>query len=243
MQEIRCDEIIVDGISARNVVLCNSQKANCLTLSMLENLLEIETTFRDSLLILSASGNSFCAGLDLKEVAAMGTPADHLERLIPLYAALASHPAPTLSLVTGSARGGGVGLACAVTIVIASPGATFALPSDPAYHVSAEIPLEVVVDRRSVGIDCARELLRTTASAVQCLNAQLIDAMAPANDFEAILHSGTEFLKNRNLLGRTDLNNPLSARTIGRLQELRRQSTSIDALEELRRVLPARPSK
>jgi enoyl-CoA hydratase len=71
--------------------------------------------------LLTHTGTTFCAGADLREGA--GTPQD----LVVLLRALVDSPKPVVALVTGHVRAGGLGLLAACDIVVAGPGATFAL--------------------------------------------------------------------------------------------------------------------
>ncbi|HUK12766.1 MAG TPA: enoyl-CoA hydratase/isomerase family protein [Thermoanaerobaculaceae bacterium] len=81
-------------------------------------------------LILAGSGRNFCAGADLRELAATADAplAAHLadaNRLAATYAALLRCPLLTVAAVHGAAYGGGAGLAAACDLVVASPAARF----------------------------------------------------------------------------------------------------------------------
>jgi polyketide biosynthesis enoyl-CoA hydratase PksH len=73
---------------------------------------------------------SFCAGLDLERISDPSTVfgARDIMAFAELLDALRFAPQPVVALVDGSALGGGVGLAAAADLVIASPRASFALP-------------------------------------------------------------------------------------------------------------------
>ncbi len=71
----------------------------------------------------------FCRGMDLS--ALTGETADtsmSLRRFAACLSRLRHAPRPTLALVDGEALGGGVGLAAACDVVLATPRASFALP-------------------------------------------------------------------------------------------------------------------
>lgn len=70
--------------------------------------------------LLTHTGNTFCAGADLREGA--GTPRD----LVALLRALVECPKPVAAAVTGHVRAGGLGLLGACDISAAGPEATFA---------------------------------------------------------------------------------------------------------------------
>lgn len=81
-------------------------------------------------LILAGEGRNFCAGADLRGLlAGAGAPlairVAEAQHLAALYAALLRCPLLTVAVVHGAAYGGGVGLAGACDLVIASPQARF----------------------------------------------------------------------------------------------------------------------
>ncbi len=79
--------------------------------------------------LLTANGNSFCAGGDLKEFGGKDDLADHIREVLsylhPAIERLDSLDVPVVAAVRGSAAGAGLGLACAADIVLASPDAKF----------------------------------------------------------------------------------------------------------------------
>lgn len=80
--------------------------------------------------MIDSEGPEFCAGMDL--AGALARSRAELEagfrRYAECLARLQGGPAATIAVVAGSASGGGVGLAAACDLVVAAPGATFALP-------------------------------------------------------------------------------------------------------------------
>jgi methylglutaconyl-CoA hydratase len=76
--------------------------------------------------------NIFCAGADLKERALMATQLENVETTVTnlrtTFHRLASLPIPTIAAIEGIAFGGGMELASAVDIRIASLSAIFGLP-------------------------------------------------------------------------------------------------------------------
>jgi enoyl-CoA hydratase/carnithine racemase len=82
-------------------------------------------------IVLTGSGSSFCAGLDLKERAAdvaAGGPDTAGEEAIALNMALREHPAVLIAAVNGMALGGGVTLLNSCDLALASSEATLACP-------------------------------------------------------------------------------------------------------------------
>ena len=83
-------------------------------------------------LMLGGRGPSFCAGADIramKESTALSFEENLAEatKLGGMFAALADLPKPVVGRIHGNVFGGGVGLACACDIVVASDEAVFAL--------------------------------------------------------------------------------------------------------------------
>jgi methylglutaconyl-CoA hydratase len=84
-------------------------------------------------LLLAAAGSAFCAGVDLNVMLAIGRGpaaenAADAARLAALLLELRACPKPSIALVQGAAYGGGVGLACACDLALASVDARFRLP-------------------------------------------------------------------------------------------------------------------
>ena len=80
-------------------------------------------------IVLTGVGPAFCAGADLKEIAAerAGTPPDsQAPAMSALFTAVLDAPKPVLVKLNGSARAGGIGLVAAADIALAPQSATFA---------------------------------------------------------------------------------------------------------------------
>ena len=80
-------------------------------------------------IVLRAEGRGFCAGVDIKELAA------HPERIVAVNAgnyasfrAVHRNPVPVIVAVHGFVLGGGIGLAGAADMIVASECATFGVP-------------------------------------------------------------------------------------------------------------------
>lgn len=147
-----------------------------LTASHVEHLLAaLEGDSDATFVTLEGEGDAFCQGLDLSEVVRPGGDVRRsLERYAALLRAIATTPRPVLALVGGPAMGGGVGLAAAADLVLATPRATFALPE----ALFGLIPAMVfpVVARR-VGPAPARRLAMgaVTISAEEAWRLGLVD--------------------------------------------------------------------
>lgn len=153
-------------------------------------------------LVLSGAGGHFCAGADLGGFLALmqtepGQAGDPIARYNRQFGALlerlAALPVPTIAVVTGSAMGGGCGLAAACDHVIAADDATFAMPEVTLGVAPAQIAPFVV---RRAGARRARWLMlggaRLEASAA--LGAGLADVVVPPGGLRAALESDLRLL-------------------------------------------------
>jgi len=159
-----------DGAVAR-LTLSRPERRNALTHAMM---LELEDAFarvRDDptcrVLVLRGAGGHFCAGGDLDAMADMppkpGNGADD-----PLVAAyrqfgdalltLNALPQATISIVEGSAVGGGFGMACCSDVVILHDSAKFGLPEPRWGFIPSQVIPFVV---RRLGEGQARDLAVT----------------------------------------------------------------------------------
>ncbi|WP_149564013.1 enoyl-CoA hydratase family protein [Streptomyces cacaoi] len=76
--------------------------------------------------LLTHTGNTFCAGADLSEAGAQQGPTEAPLALARLLRTVVEFPKPVVARVTGHVRAGGTGLLAACDISVAGPGATFA---------------------------------------------------------------------------------------------------------------------
>jgi enoyl-CoA hydratase len=79
--------------------------------------------------LLTAGGKGFCAGVDIKELAADSSLIVEVNRACyEAFRAVYECPVPVIAAVQGYCLGGGIGLAGSADLVIASDDATFGLP-------------------------------------------------------------------------------------------------------------------
>jgi len=119
------------------LLLNRPDKLNALSIQMLDELLlcldethkKISSQTLQALIIKSTTPKAFCVGADLSERLAMNENAvrDVLDKLRLVMDSIASLEVPTVALIEGAAFGGGLELALACDIRVASPAATMGL--------------------------------------------------------------------------------------------------------------------
>jgi isohexenylglutaconyl-CoA hydratase len=125
---------------------------NAMSLAMIHELLSVlalaEADAGVRVLVMRGAGGHFCAGADIKDLAAARTrpAADGQDPVAETNAmfgrlclAYARTPLPLVCLLEGSVMGGGFGLACVSDISIASTTTVFALPETSLGVVPAQI--------------------------------------------------------------------------------------------------------
>jgi methylglutaconyl-CoA hydratase len=113
--------------------------------------------------VLSGAGTAFCAGMDLKEAAAVDTAPDSEEQTVAtlqefadLLKRLHTLPKPTIAAVNGDAIAGGAGLMAACDVVVAAEIARIGYPEVRRGLVAAVVMHDLT---RQVGDRRARQLL------------------------------------------------------------------------------------
>jgi enoyl-CoA hydratase/carnithine racemase len=112
------------------IILDRPEKRNALSIELSRAILEaVGSAVHDAgigAIVVSANGKSFCAGMDLDEVASGATDetSSVQEQIFTLGARTSK---PLIAAVHGAALGGGTGLVANFHIVIAEPTATFGL--------------------------------------------------------------------------------------------------------------------
>jgi enoyl-CoA hydratase/carnithine racemase len=173
----------------------NARKANILSVPVMEALLaELarlaqERTLR--VLVLTGAGERcFIGGADVREMAALdhaSAPA-FIGRLRGLCEAVRLFPAPVVARINGWCLGGGLELAMACDLRVASTAAKFAMP-----EVKLGIPsvIHAALMPRLIGLGRARWMILTgaTIDAQRALDWGLVDAVASPAELDAAVAS------------------------------------------------------
>lgn len=122
------------GVPAARLTLDSPHNRNALSASLVEQLYDgLRRAAADPAVravVLTHTGNTFCAGADLSQ-ATNGDPfeaaAGRATELAALLRAIVECPVPVLAAVDGHVRAGGLGLVGACDIAVAGPRSTFAL--------------------------------------------------------------------------------------------------------------------
>jgi enoyl-CoA hydratase/carnithine racemase len=117
-----------DDGAVRTVVLSRPERRNALRPSDLDALEAAVVESDAPVIYLRGAGSSFCAGADLDHVATLDDPETFARRGQRVATALAESRSVVVAGIDGAARGGGVELALACDLRIATPDATFGEP-------------------------------------------------------------------------------------------------------------------
>jgi methylglutaconyl-CoA hydratase len=151
--------LTIHGAVAR-VTLDRPDKRNALRRETIESLraaLKQAQARETRVLVFAATGDVFCAGMDLEQMqqraAGANAAAEFLEDSR-VYAALLQEiltlPVPVIAAVQGPVLAGGMGIVCACDIVIAAEDAWFSLP-EPARGITAAIVAPLLIHRIGAG--------------------------------------------------------------------------------------------
>jgi len=150
-------------------------------------------------IVLAGSGKHFSAGADLQwmqraSAADLEWNLQDARRFAGMYARIDSCPKPTIARVQGAALGGGVGLACACDIAIASDNASFSV-SEAKFGILPSVIGPYVVN--AVGRRQARRLALTTSriGAEEALRMGLVQQVVPQDQLdEAVTRTVADLL-------------------------------------------------
>jgi methylmalonyl-CoA decarboxylase len=189
------------------IVLNNVQKRNALSEALIVEVTTALDSFREqgiraSILRAPTGAKIWSAGHDVGELPNRGRdPLGWSDSLRILIRAIQEFPAPIIALIEGGVWGGGCEVAMACDMLVATPGATFAIT--PAklgvpYNLGGVLTL-----MNMIPLPVAREMLFTAQPipAAQALNLGIINYVKPPEEIEAFVY---------NLAGHIVTNSPLS---------------------------------
>jgi methylglutaconyl-CoA hydratase len=148
------------------LTLSRAEKRNAISQALIAELLAALAEVERSpahVLIITAEGTAFCAGMDLDDLRALAaqTPQEnlaHSQRIATLFRTLYEFPKTTIAAVNGAAVAGGAGLATLCDFTLASTAASFGFTEVRIGFVPAIVSAFLL---RQVGEKHARDLLLT----------------------------------------------------------------------------------
>ncbi|HEV8690377.1 MAG TPA: enoyl-CoA hydratase-related protein [Ideonella sp.] len=180
-----------------HLTLNRPEVRNAMSLAMVEALLaalaDAEAAGDVRAIVLRGAGGHFCAGGDLKDMAAAQSAGDPIDAMAAVSArfgelcvAFAKTGIATVAVVEGSVMGGGFGLACVADLVIAGSSAVFRLPETSLGVVPAQIA-PFLVER--LGYAEARRLAVTGGKldSTQALGLRLVHEVHAASALDSVV--------------------------------------------------------
>lgn len=151
------------------------------------------------ILVVRGAGEHFCAGADISELT-NGPGGEYARVNWNAEEALANFPGPTVALIRGNCVGGGVSIATACDIRIATTDAVFGITPAKLGIVYPTNALERVV--RLIGPSATKHLMYTgeLVDADRALRIGLVDEVVAAADIEARVQSLVEVMVQRSSL-------------------------------------------
>lgn len=189
------------------VILNNPSRRNALSMEMWAALPEILFEAVDAetrVLVLRGAEGHFCAGADINDVAGSladaGVENGYRERNARAEATLANFARPTIAAIEGNCVGGGVQLAVACDIRIATSSATFGIT--PSKLGVTYPPLALLRIASLIGPSQTKRLIYTAElfSAQTALDLGLIDLVVTEEEFEAAVAELADTMASKSLL-------------------------------------------
>lgn len=186
-----------DDRGALRVTLDRPDVLNAFDEALIARITETFDGIRDDdsvrVVVLESTGRTFCAGADIgwMQRAAANDYAANLEdarHFASMMAAIDQCPQPVIARVQGPAYGGGVGLACAADIVIASERAKFSV-SEAKFGILPAVIGPYLVN--AVGLRQARRLALTCTliTAEKALAIGLVQQVTSEHDLDSAIQA------------------------------------------------------
>ncbi|MDF1525385.1 MAG: enoyl-CoA hydratase-related protein [bacterium] len=185
------------------ITLARPGKRNSLTQKMFDDLSSAVDKAAEEeglrVLVIKGEGNTFCAGDDLAELVAMDVVQvrDFLIRAQSTFTRLEALPIPVVAAVEGHALGGGLELALACDLILASSDAVLGLPETnlgviPGLGGTIRLP-------RRVGFGRAKEMVYSgrMVKADEAKNIGLVEAVYATQEFEIKVMEFARFLASK----------------------------------------------
>ncbi len=183
-----------------HLTLNRPEVRNAMSLAMVlelrQALAAAEGDGRTRVLVLRGASGHFCAGADLRDMAAARAKlAEDAKALVEINAAFgelcvafASTGLATVAVLEGSVMGGGFGLACVADVALAGTSAQFRLPETSLGVVPAQIAAFLV---ERLGYSEAKRLAVTGGSlnAQAALDLRLVHAVHAAGALDSAVHA------------------------------------------------------
>ncbi|CAM3528305.1 enoyl-CoA hydratase-related protein [Parendozoicomonas haliclonae] len=196
---------ITDGVA--RLVLDRPEKRNAFDDQTIADISSVLSLWRHDesirVLVISANGETFCAGADLgwmKRTAQLDHQAnlEDAQKLAIMMDLIDSFPVPVLTLVQGAAFGGALGIICCSDIVLATEDAKFCLSEVRLGIVPAVISPYVI---RAMGERQARRYMLTAErfDAGQALNFNLVHQLFSTQ--EEVVEAGKSLITTLSLNG------------------------------------------
>ncbi len=178
------------------LTIANTQKANCLSMAMLNALSAHIDTLSDNdtvrAIVLTGAGDRFfCAGADIKEWGQLSP--DHMSRKWirgghKVYQALRACDMPTVCVLNGHAYGGGLEMALMCDYRLAVDTVEIGLPEAMVGTIPGWLASEQLAQLTSIAIAKQMILFGENLSATQAQQHGIISKVCPAESLDNTLH-------------------------------------------------------
>jgi len=188
------------------ITVDHTAKLNILNTLLIEELRAAIESFHDDkalrVMILTGAGNrAFIGGVDIKEMMGLDPASAEafITRLHGACAAIRSLPVPVIARISGYCLGGGLEVAAACDLRVASEDSTFGMP-----EVNVGIPsvIEAALLPRLVGWGKAREIIYThrSVSAAEALSCGLVERVVAREELDRAVEEWVEAIINAGAL-------------------------------------------
>jgi enoyl-CoA hydratase/carnithine racemase len=143
---------------------------------------------------LTHTGNTFCAGADLREATTEGMSAG-TRRVLGLLRTVVAHPAPVVAVVRGHVRAGGIGLVGACDLALATDASSFAF-SEVQLGLTPAIISLTTVDKLSPRTAARLFLTGVTFHGAEAARLGLVNTAVPEADLDdTVQQLSAEFIQ------------------------------------------------